>query len=75
MSFLGDLSETFAIFLRKLGFGASATELERELRRRCRGDEACARRLIDHELALLPGLSRRDACIRAIERLESDMGR
>lgn len=48
-----------------------ATE-ERDLLRACRGDDGQAERLVAYELERAPGITRREACERAIQRLYRD---
>jgi hypothetical protein len=59
-------------FLWQLLAGDASQEVERQLLRRCMGDEAMVSRLIEHELQRRPGLSRSDAAARALESLVHD---
>ena len=65
-----DLRELVAIIRRKLP--GSPLPLEDRLRQMCHGDAACAERLVAYESSRAPGLSRKEALNRAIERLAHD---
>ena len=54
------------------GRRASRHAAERELRRICLGDTRQVERLLEGELARVPGLSRAEAARRAVERYRRD---
>lgn len=69
---LDDIREMLAVIKRKLRLPDGSAAIEEALRRSCRGDTGAAARLIALEKSRAPKISHRDACIRALERLEQD---
>jgi low affinity Fe/Cu permease len=59
---------TFVVLLR----GVGSARHESRLVRQCQGDTAQAERLLQAELNRSPGLSRDEAALRALQRLERD---